>query len=249
MPAGKYARPPITEAVIEFRFGSPARERSLDRFLRNISKEYPTTEQTYAVSAQLRISGPTQPPQIVPHQTLTGYKMTGNDPADLLLVGFDRIGTIRLAPYNKWDNFFEQAKKNYEILKKVAGNRTLTRVATRYVNRLDIPVSGQAVVRTEDYLRIEPLVPAAVPRLNSFFTNFMGAVPEVEGQVIVNSGTVLSPLIDHVSLLLDIDLFREQALPQRDHDLWELLFVMRRHKNALFENFITEQARELFDRA
>jgi len=77
----------------------------------------------------------------------------------------------------------------------------------------------------------------------------VGVVPEVEGQVIVNASTIPSPLIDHASLLLDIDLFREQALPQKDEDIWELFGLLRRQKNVLFESFITDRARELFDRA
>jgi uncharacterized protein (TIGR04255 family) len=249
MPVGRYAKPPITEAVIEFRFGSPISGRSLSRFLRNVAREYPITEQTYAVSAQFRIVGAGQQPQVRPEQTLTGYKLTGRDEADLVLLGFDRIASVRLAPYHGWEDFLEKAKANYEALRKISGHRTLVRIATRYVNRLDIPTGRNAVVRTEDYLKVEPGVPSAIPKLNHFFTSFLGIVPEVEGQVIVNSGTVLSPLIDNVSLLLDIDLFTEQKLPQRDQDIWGLLTRLRAQKNLLFEAFITDQARELFDRA
>lgn len=249
MPAGPYARPPITEAVIELRFASPIAERSLARFLRATAKEYPTRERTYAVSAQVRVVGSGQPPQIDPSQISTGYKLTGRDAADIILVGYDKIGIVRLAPYCGWDVFFEKAQVCYLELKKITGMRRLTRVATRYVNRLDIPVKAGESVRTEDYLLIEPVVPASVPGLNAFFTNFSGIVPEIEGQVLVNSGSVPSPLIDHLSFLLDIDLFREQLLPQRDTELWRLLGDLRIRKNALFESFITDRARELFDRA
>ncbi|HVC52859.1 MAG TPA: TIGR04255 family protein [Stellaceae bacterium] len=249
MPVGRYARPPITEAVIEFRFGSPLSDRMVKRFLHVVAKEYPTTEQTYEISAQLRITGPGQNPEVSTNQSLTGYKLTGQDSADFMIFRVDRIGIIRNSPYCGWNNFFERAKSYYEKLKKISGLRSLTRIATRYVNRLDIPVKPGDLVRSEDYLQIEPLVPTAVPRLSAFFTTFRGIVPEIEGQVIVNSGTVQSPLIDHISFLLDIDLFREQALPQRDQDVWDLLDRLRAQKNALFESFVTDRARELFDRA
>jgi uncharacterized protein (TIGR04255 family) len=117
------------------------------------------------------------------------------------------------------------------------------------VNRLDIPRGDRVTIPTEDYLLIEPQIPEIIPSLRFFTTQFIGIVPEIEGQVIVNAGTVPSPLIDHLSLLLDIDLFKEQTLPQRDTDVWELLEVLRKRKNIIFESFITDSARELFDNA
>ena len=65
----------------------------------------------------------------------------------------------------------------------------------------------------------------------------------------MNAATVQSPLIDHVSLLLDIDLFKDQNVPQKDNEVWELFSHLHRQKNKIFEAFITDKARELFDRA
>jgi uncharacterized protein (TIGR04255 family) len=249
MPPGGYARPPITEAVIEVRFGSGAEPRMLTRFLRSVARQYPTAEQTYEISAQIRIAGAGTDPEVRPEQKFTGYKLTGEDAADLILLGFDKISAIRMAPYYGWENFAEKFKKNYEILRKICGHRSIVRVATRYVNRLDIPADSGVRIRTEDYLLLEPRVPNIIPQVNHFFSSFTGIVSEIEGQVNINSGTVISPLIDHVSLLLDIDLFKEQNLPQRDGDMWGLLTSLRERKNILFEAFVTDRARELFDRA
>jgi len=67
--------------------------------------------------------------------------------------------------------------------------------------------------------------------------------------VIVNAGTIPSPLIDNTSLLLHIDLFKEQNLPRKEEEIWELFGTLRRQKNVLFEAFITDRAREVFGRA
>jgi uncharacterized protein (TIGR04255 family) len=249
MPAGRYARPPIAEAVIECRFGSAISQATLARFVRNAAQEYPVAERTYEISAQFRVTAAGQAPEVKPELKFSGYKLTGRDQADLVILGLDRIATIRLAPYCGWDNFINTAKQNYENLRKISGYRNLVRVATRYVNRLDIPIGDAAVLRTEDYLLVEPRIPPAIPKINFFSTGFVGAVPEIEGQVIVNAGTVPSPLIDNASLLLDIDLFKEQNLPRKEQEIWELLATLRRHKNVIFEAFVTDRARELFDRA
>ncbi len=249
MPAGRYARPPIAEAVIECRFGSAVSQATLARFVRSAAREYPATELTYEISAQFRVAATGEEPEVRPEQKFSGYKLTGRDQADLVILGLDRIATIRLAPYCGWDNFIAMAKRNYEILRKVTGHRNLVRVATRYINRLDIPIGDTPVVRTEDYLLVEPRIPSIIPRINFFSTSFVGTVPEIEGQVIVNAGTVPSPLIDTTSLLLDIDLSKEQNLPRKEQEIWELFGTLRRQKNVVFEAFITDRAREVFDRA
>jgi uncharacterized protein (TIGR04255 family) len=91
-------------------------------------------------------------------------------------------------------------------------------------------------------------VPKIIPNINNFSSQFEGVVPEIDGKVIVNTATAPSPLIDHVSLLLDMDLFKDQNLPQKDDELWDLLAAYRKQKNMLFEAFITDRARGLFDR-
>ena len=248
MPTSRYLKPPITEAVIEFRFGSAISSRNLNRFLRNMAREYPITEQTYEVSAQVRIVGNDKEPEVKPEQTLSGYKLTGREEVDLLMLGSDRIGTIRLAPYDGWENFIARAKRNYETLRKVSGSLTLTRMATRYINRLDIPIERGSPINVSDFILVDPRIPRTISRINMFSTHFVGVVPEIEGQVNVTVGTVPSPLIDHGSLLLDIDLFKEQNLPRREEGVWEVLETLRQQKNAIFESFVTDRARELFDR-
>jgi len=249
MPARRYLKPPITEAVIECRFGSALPQPALARFVRNVMTEYPAAEETYEISVQLQVVAVGQKSEAKAEQSFAGYKLTGGDAADLILLGFDRIATIRLAPYDGWENFVARAKSNYDNLRKIAGYRKITRVATRYINRLDIPSNGAPVIRTEEYLMVDPRVPDIIPSINTFSTAFAGVIPEIEGQVIVRTGTMQSPLIDHASLLLDIDLFKEQNLPTRDQDIWEILSFLRVQKNELFEAFITDRSRELFDRA
>ncbi len=96
---------------------------------------------------------------------------------------------------------------------------------------------------------IEPRSTNEIGEITAFASRLVGTVPSIDGQVIVNAGTVLSPLIDHTSFLLDIDLYKDTNLPIRDDDIWELFLTLHTEKNKLFEAFITDRARELFDRA
>jgi uncharacterized protein (TIGR04255 family) len=254
MPPGQYARPPITEAVIEIRFDPAVTQGALAKFVNDVRGQYPTVEQGYDVTVELKVSAPGAEPVATPRKEFAGYKITGREGTDLILLSADRLATVRLAPYCGWEQFLETAKNNYALLKKRSGYRKIVRVATRYINRIDIPVrtagSGGDTkpINTIEYLLAEPRVPKIIPNINNFSSQFEGVVPEIDGKVIVNTATAPSPLIDHVSLLLDMDLFKDQNLPQKDDELWDLLAAYRKQKNMLFEAFITDRARGLFDR-
>ncbi len=254
MPPGQYARPPITEAVIEIRFDPAISQDALAKFVSDIQEQYPTAEQSYEVTVELKVPASGGEPVATPKMTLAGYKLTGRDGTDLILLAADRLATVRLAPYCGWEEFLEITQNIYALLRKTTGYRKIVRVATRYVNRIDIPVSGSdsigasKPINTTEYLLLEPQIPKIIPNVSSFMSQFVGYVPEIDGKVLVNAAIVPSPLIDHVSLLLDIDLFKDQSLPQKDNEMWDLLATLRNQKNVLFEAFVTDKARELFDR-
>ncbi len=254
MPPGQYARPPITEAVIEFRFDPVMSPDALAKFMRDVQGQYPTAEPSYEVTVELKVPASGAEPVATPKKKLAGYKITGRDDTDLILLAADRLATVRLAPYCGWEQFLETTNNNYAALKKRSGYRKIVRMATRYVNRIDIPicesnsVGTSKSINTTEYLLLEPQIPNIIPKVSSFASQFVGFVPEIDGKVLVNAAIVSSPLIDHISLLLDIDLFKDENLPQKDSEMWDLLTVFRNQKNILFEAFVTDKARELFDR-
>ena len=54
------------------------------------------------------------------------------------------------------------------------------------------------------------------------------------------------PLLNHLSFLLDIDLFRTEKIPGKEGDLWQTIDEARALKNRIFEQCITDEARKLF---
>jgi uncharacterized protein (TIGR04255 family) len=61
------------------------------------------------------------------------------------------------------------------------------------------------------------------------------------------STIVPAALINHYSLLLDIDVFRTEQIPNRDDELWKVVDEVRGVKDGIFEGCITQKSRELFD--
>src|SRR5262249_40067272 len=122
------------------------------------------------------------------------------------------------------------------------------RIGIRYINRIDIPIKQSEILDIEAYLRFVPRVPDFSKRpFSGFWTQVTKPTDLPHWNVSVTS-TIVSPapLINHVSVALDIDVFRSEQIPGRDAELWECVDAVRSLKNAIFESCITDEARRLF---
>ena len=124
----------------------------------------------------------------------------------------------------------------------------IKRIGVRYINRIDIPFKKGNKIDVEDYLTIFPKYPE--PQLLTSFSKYTMQIIgpfSIEGfYLIINTNVVKSPLIDHFSIVLDLDLSPQGDMPQRNDKVWEMINQMREYKNNAFEMCITDKARELF---
>lgn len=239
-----YPRPPITEAVIEFRFAQPVEQSLVEKAAKRLRGAYVFEDFEKLVDFQLEPEN--ERARVVKNRWL-GVKLSSADRADVALVRVNILGFSRLAPYLGWNDFAPRARKGLEVWRKVAGPTEIDRIGVRYVNRIDIPVSDDPLIRIEDYLRVFPRFPDEFRApLSAYTMQLVRPLGEDECNLIVTSGTVPSPLVGFTSLLLDLDVYREGALPRRPDELWDLVEKMRHHKNRVFENCITDRARMIF---
>jgi uncharacterized protein (TIGR04255 family) len=65
--------------------------------------------------------------------------------------------------------------------------------------------------------------------------------------VLLQTGIVPPALVKHMAIMLDIDASVEgDSVPQNEPDLIELLARLRKAKNEIFEQAITDKTRQLF---
>jgi uncharacterized protein (TIGR04255 family) len=235
-----YKRPPIVEAVIEVRLQTPIDSDLLERIKDELLKEYPVPPlRTMAVNVEL-----SEAPKVL--QQAQGYRLSSGDGAALVNIGPNSLSTSRLAPYEGWEAFVACARLNFSTWRKLTGWRKISRLGVRYVNRIDVP--GQSV-QIGDYLTFGMVLPPlGPPSLSSFAINAAMPLGKDNCNLILNSGSAPSPLVNVTSFILDLDVSREVDLPQNEEGLWELANRMRVHKNSIFEACITERARELFNK-
>lgn len=246
MVGASYEKPPITEAIIEFRFTQSTTDGAIQKFAKQIVKQYPESETTYEVQVVLE-AGKANAPAANVKTKFGSLKLLGVDQSDLLIVAHNRISACRLAPYTTWEEFSERALLYYGKLKTTCGPRPIARVATRFINRIDVPGPVGTLVKVDDYIKVDPCSSSVVGALSTFNLQVNAEMPGLDGLVGINVATVASPLIDHVSFLLDIDVRQERNPPQSDQGLAECLIRLRQLKNSIFESYLTDKSRDLFN--
>lgn len=238
----QYKRPPITEAVIELRFDQPLPRTEVQKLLQRFKAEYAFSEDF--VTYEVRVDPAARSAAF--EEQSSGYKLSSQDRADVLLVTSVHMTCARLAPYVGWDAFRARAKEHWRVWKRVAGYRKISRIGVRFINRIDIPAAKGAEIEISDYLRVHPEVPA-LQHMTSYTMQISGQLEEDDCRCVINSSLVPPPLVDHVSVILDIDVSRTGDTPQRDDEIWALIDRIRVHKNRIFEESVTDKARELFN--
>lgn len=253
MPAGAYLKPPITEAILEIKFQEKVSEAALKKIKSRLMKTYRNVEDQLQVGFSLKVqSSMSGLNSAAMNQSVAGFRLTSDDGADVIIVQRDGIINSRLAPYNGWAQFSQRIRTILDVCRtNEFGQHKIVRVGMRYVNRLDIPAPQGTSIDPGDWLNLGLYFsePGTFPGEVSGYTvaAFFPLTNEISSSV--RSGTTEAQLIDHSSLLLDIDLFvTGRYAPKNDNDLWELCGRLHEQKNALFERCITDNARTLFDK-
>jgi uncharacterized protein (TIGR04255 family) len=113
----------------------------------------------------------------------------------------------------------------------------------RYINRLDLPLPLEDF---KDYLRTVPEVSSDLPQgLSGLLMQLAIPQEDIGALLLLNEALLPSPDPDTVSILLDIDLFRELETSIDEEELWRTLDQFRVRKNYVFEACITERTKEL----
>lgn len=240
-----YARPPITEAIIDLRVQlaetvDHARLRSLNA---SVDDQYPHVTEILAAVGQMEI-GPRGGSASV-SQNVIGFRRASTDGRQIFQSRFNGFAFSRLAPYDRWQSFRDEARRLWGAYRDLTKPEQVHRLAVRYINRIDVP---GATVDLKEYFRTSPEVAPELPQnLEGFFMQLRLPCTEISSQAVINQTIVPPSREGVVSIVLDVDLFRTEALPQDDVGIWEFFEVLHEWKNTIFEACITDAARRLFD--
>lgn len=248
VPAPPYPKAPIVEALLGFHFEPHLDRRALERFARAHRKSFPAQQQMFDIKVD---PGAKPSPGSV---KANGFILTNADKAVTIVVRPETISAGRLPPYTTWDDLVDHAKRVWEEIKDVAGHPKVSRLSTRFINRIDIRTrpSGSSAppqpLNLGDYFQLGFTIPpqlAAFP-LETFHMNWHAGSPTGTLKQTVQLGAIPPPLIDYVSFVLDIDVATTGPIPMRDKEMWAISKALRERKNELFQACITDKTRRLF---
>jgi uncharacterized protein (TIGR04255 family) len=232
-----YSHAPITEASIDFQVEPSTTLDTLDTIHSLIERDYPTRQDFSLLQGQMVAGAEVS-------STPIGYRFLSSDQKQIILARFDGFTFSRLAPYERWETFRKETQRLWEVYQSVVNPEAITRLAVRYINRLDLPLP---LSDFKDYLQTVPEVsPALFPKgLSGYFMQIQVPQEDPGGMLVLNEAIVPSSSPDIVSVLLDIELSQMGNLRNNEVEIWNCLEKLRTQKNHVFESCITDRTREL----
>lgn len=236
---------PIREALVDLQVSLPpeATLTLLDTCHSSLSKKYPIKKPikigTFGVNWEEN-----QPPKTSVEHSLLGYRYETEDHSRVLQIRTNGFTFSRIENYTTWEDMIEEARATWQVYAKAASPQSISRVATRYINvmRLPLPIEDFG-----DYLTAPPRVPRELPQeISSFLSRIVLPNTSIEAVGIVTQA--LERIESEVApIVLDIDTFVAKQFDTDGEDFWNCLELLREFKNRIFFGSITEKAGGLFE--
>lgn len=231
---------PITEALIDIRVKLPSNVdlSTLASVHTSFASGYP--EKRDRVRTETKIDLKTMKTDTT--SAVDGYLFTSSDGKQVVQNRLDGFTFSRLKPYESWDKLREEAYRLWQTYRDSCRPELITRVALRYINRLDIPTPIQDF---GDYFTAPPIVPHSLPQeLISFLTRNV-VHEDAHGFVAIISQSLESGSSSKIAtIILDVDVFKEAQFDPKAMDAWEAIDQLREFKNKIFFESVTEKTLE-----
>jgi uncharacterized protein (TIGR04255 family) len=172
-----------------------------------------------------------------------GYAFVGGEGKHHVQFRLNGFTFSRLAPYQTWEQLRSETKTLWESYRQIVGALPVVRVGLRYVNQLDLPLPMRDF---RDFIRLYPEVSADLSQqLAGFFLQVQIPQEDLGAMLVLNEAMVPPSGPGVVSVVLDIDVFKQGLKIESDDEIWSVLEALRLRKNLIFEGCITNNTREL----
>ncbi|MBI4304634.1 MAG: TIGR04255 family protein [Chloroflexi bacterium] len=234
---------PITEALIDFRVSLPTdfNITSFSNLEKDLSGKYPNKKPLRLITGKIGIEAGKHI-NVTEDKGIQGYAYESEDGKNIAQFRADGFTHNRLEPYTSWDEVIGEAKFLWNVYKKVARPRLITRIAVRYLNRLNIPAN------LGEYITNPPKLPDGVPEtVSSFLTRIV--IQDSDRGVAANITEALEKSVEPncLMVILDIDVYKQHDFGVDDENVWNTFTQMRELKNLIFFNTITEKTAERYE--
>ncbi len=167
-----------------------------------------------------------------------GMRCERDDGSEVIQLRRNGLTYSVLKNYRGWEVLREAARDMWRGFLLASGPVNISRLATRYINAIEIPLGADY----DDYLTTAPRIPKSVPQL---VTSFMQRVlvpfeQETATAIITQALEMPGPAV------LDIDVFTEVSLEGTSEEIWLRLHNLRSIADRTFFSSLTEKVIESY---
>ena len=230
----KYSNPSIKEAVFDLRIRGDSFSRSLfDKFLEKSGGYiYHGNVQNISIDAK------TMSQKI----DIIGYKGISQDKRQIIQFQKYGFSFSRLEIYNGWEKNYKEALRLWNIYCEIVNPQAITRVATRFINRFQIPdIFTKASMYFNTHIQYNKDISPAWNQIS--YRLLLSHGNGIKSHVIFDNNVNQS--VQSVDAVFDIDVFSDSLLQTDTVALENIFNQLRKIKNDIFEKSITDKIREL----
>ena len=236
------SKAPINEALIDIRVGLPREPVTHEAFQKLEAKIGDTYPSALPIQTMRIEFFPGNPPTEKKETKFEGFRFTSSNQLQVVQATPDAFTFSRLRPYETWENLQAEAQKCWSVYNEVFRPQVITRVATRFINALEIPLP---FTDFSEYLNGPPNVPSGLPQaIAGFFTRVVFPDLQTGATAIITQS--LESVVGSTSLkvLLDIDVILERSFDTQDNqqEAWTTIGKLRDLKNKIFFESVTEKS-------
>jgi len=235
---------PIKEALIDIQVTMPEKNdiEELISLYDRFKRDYPVMKHLHRGEFGFHLGNEEQEAQATVNKSFIGYRFDSADEKQVLQYRKDGFTFSRLEPYQNWEKMRDEALKLWQIYTESVSPLMITRLATRYINVMELPYGCEL----GDYLTAPPIIP---PDLNNEVSGFLTRI-EVHEPAIGARGLITQTLErsaeKKASIVLDIDVSKFGRYELDNDQYLKCLETLHDYKNDVFFASLTEKAMEQF---
>lgn len=239
---------PLVEALVDLRAEIGLGEPGYQSLIDDLKAGYPEAERREGTMATLEVK---DSKLVAPRISSLGFQGFVAKSADQSLIAqFKPQGFTlnNVKGYVGGERLIREALALWLRFAAVAGPVTVTRVAMRYINQLELPLAdGDSL---DLYLTMGPVVPTGAPdRVGEFLSRItlMDGESTTRGVIVTQRLTPAAHEGADPVLLLDVDAFETGQLSSASEQLGPVLNRLRDLKNRTFFAMVTDAALRRYD--
>ncbi len=231
---------PIVEAVIDIRV-SHDRQDAISRLQVIASDLAPQFDDPTPIRVfEGRIHfGDEEEVQVEPGRSDTiGYMLRNEEAGRVAQLKLNNLVASKLKPYQSWDDLETSARELWASYRDGLEPKSVTRIGTRYINRLKLPSRFD----TGEYFSFPiDLGPSIPETLTAFHQQYVLAL-DGGASANIRFATESSPEPESFSsVILDIDCYKSAEFDPSGEEFWRALGELRDVKNRIFFSYLTDR--------